>query len=152
MTFDDLRLSTIRAAKNLQRRGFRSRQVFGFLAGDSDHLASILMASICLTCPIAPMHPMLSKQEIVCFLGKTKPTVIFCDASSCHQLMEALEELNFKVEVFTFHEKFDGLEQVDDLLVGTGDENNFVWVFDLEEFVSCKSIRSDRNCSGIYCR
>lgn len=125
MTFDDLRLESIRAAQNLQRRGFLSHQVFGFLARNSDHLASILIASICLACPIAPMHPMLSKQEIVRFLAKTKPTVIFCDASSWCQLNEALEELNLNVKVFTFGEKVDGLERVEDLLMETGEESSF---------------------------
>lgn len=98
------------------------------MAANSDHLASIVLASFCLACPVAPMHPLLSKQELVRVLAKTKPSVIFCDADVYNQMNEALEELSFKIEVFTFCGKVDGLEPVDNLLVETGDEPNFVYV------------------------
>lgn len=102
MTFDDLRLETIRAAQNLEKRGYQSRQVFGFLAGDSDYLASIIMAFICSACPIAPVHPMLTKEELIRILAKIKPIVIFCDAESSDdgQLDEVLEGLKPNVNIW----------------------------------------------------
>lgn len=52
MISDDLRLETIRTAENFQKRGYQSHQVFGFLAGRSDHFASIFITSIYLAaCP-----------------------------------------------------------------------------------------------------
>lgn len=125
MTFDDLRLETIRAAQNLRKRGYKSRQVFGFLAGNSDHLTPIVMACICLACPIAPFHPMLTKDEMSRILCKTKPTVIFCDASAYDQLDGVLKELKFNVKVFTFGGTVAGVEPVENLMVETGDESYF---------------------------
>lgn len=126
MTFDDLRLETIRAAQNLEKRGYQSRQMFGFLAGDSAYLASIIMAFICSACPIAPVHPMLTKEELKRILAKIKPIVIFCDAESYGQLDEVLEGLKPNVKVFTFGETILGLESVDNLFIETSDENNFL--------------------------
>lgn len=121
-----MRMETIRAAQNLHKRGFKSRDTFGFLADHSDHLVSILMASMCMACPIAPLHPMLTKDEIVNFFLATKPSVIFCDLNACDQLDKALKELPFNVQVFTFGGQVDGHEPVDNLFVETGEENGFV--------------------------
>lgn len=126
MTYYEIWLETVRVAQNLQKRGFKSRQVFGFMAASSDHLASIISASFCLACPIVPLHPMLSKKEIVRVFAKTKPSVIFCDSDVYHQLNAALKELNFDVKVFTIGEQIDGLEPIENLLVETGYEKNFV--------------------------
>lgn len=127
MTHHEMWLETVSVAQNLQKGGIKSRQVFGFMAANSDHLAPIVLASFCLACPIAPLHPMLSKQEIARILTKTKPSVIFCDADVYNQLDEAVKELSFKVKVFTIGRKIDGVEPIDNLLVETGDEMSFVY-------------------------
>lgn len=75
---------------------------------------------------IAPMHPMLTKDEIVRNIRKTKPVVIFCDTSAYAQLEEALKELKLKVDVFIFGKGIDSLESVDTLLAETGEEIDFV--------------------------
>lgn len=126
MTFHEMWLNTIRAAQNLQRRGFHSGQVFGFMSGNSDHLASLIFASFCLACPISPMHPALTKEEIIRILVKTKPSVIFCDASAVDHLNEALNEIKLNVKVFIFGDISDGSESVGSLFVETDDENQFV--------------------------
>lgn len=118
-------LESVRAAQNLLKRGVRQRDVFGFLADHSDHLVSMMLASMCLACPMATLHPMLSKDEIVRIFLKAKPTVVFCDISGCDQLREALKEMPFCVKVFTFGEQVDGFEPVDKLFVETGEENSF---------------------------
>lgn len=126
MTYHDIRTESIRAAQNLLKRGIQPRDVFGFLADHSDHLVSIMLASMYLACPMATLHPMLSKEEIVRFFMKAKPTVVFCDVSGCNQLSEALKELPFKVKVFTFGGQVDGFEPVENLFIETGEENSFM--------------------------
>lgn len=126
MTYDEIRLKAILAAQNLLNRGFKRRDVFGFLAAHSEHLVPILVASICLACPVAPLYSMLTKDEIVRFFLKTKPTVVFCDISAYDQLAEALNELPFSVKVFIFGGKLDGIEPVENLFVETGEEKDFV--------------------------
>lgn len=126
LTYDEMWLKTIRAAQNLLKRGFKTRDVFGFMTDHSDYLVPILMASLCLACPMAPLHPVLTKDEIVRFFLKAKPSVAFCDISACDQLKVALKELPFSVKVFTFDGQFDGFEPVENLFVETGEEDRFV--------------------------
>lgn len=125
MTYHEIWLETVRAAQNLQKRGY-ARDVFGFMADDTDHLVSIILASFCLACPIAPLHPMLSKKEIINVLTKVKPSVMFCNASVYKQLSEAIDELTFTVKVFTIGETIEGVEPIENLLTETGEEKSFV--------------------------
>lgn len=126
MTYHDIRLKVIRVAQNLLNRGFKPRDVFGFLVENSDDLVPLMVASLCLACPMAPLHPMLSKDEIVRFFLKAKPTVVFCEISGCDQLSDALIELPFSVKVFTFGGQVDGFEPVENLFAETGEEDRFV--------------------------
>lgn len=126
MTYHELWLNTIRVAQNLQKRGYQPHQVFGFMADNTDHLVSIVLASFCLACPIAPLHPLMSTAELVRIWSKTKPTVIFCDHSAYNQMNEALKDLNFNVKVFILGQSIDGLETVESLLTVTGYESDFV--------------------------
>lgn len=128
MTYHDMRMETIRVAQNLEKRGFKSHQVFGFMAGNSEHLVSAFLASICLACPVVPLHPMLSRDEIIHVLLKTKPTVVFCDVSAFVEMNKALKELNRGVKVFTFGGQIRGIEPIENLLIATGNETDFTYV------------------------
>lgn len=126
MTFYEMRLNTIRTAQNLQNRGFEPHQVFCFMVKQHDYLASTVLASFCLACPIAPLHPTLSKDEIVRILAKTKPSLVFCDSETSNQIADALNELESKAKMFTFGEHVNGLEPIENLLIETGNEDQFV--------------------------
>lgn len=126
LTYHEIRLKAIRAAQNLLKRGLKIRDVFGFMTVHCDYLVPIMVASICLACPVAPLHPMLTKDEIVRFFLKARPSVAFCDISAFDQLNEALNELPFSVKVFTFDGHIDGVEPVENLFIETGEEDRFV--------------------------
>lgn len=126
LTFQEIRLKSIRVAQNLLKRGLQIRDVVGILTDHGDFVVPIMVASICLACPLAPLHPMLSKDEIVRFFLKAKPSVAFCDIGACNQLNEAISELPFTVRVFTMGGKIDGFEPVENLFVETGEEDQFV--------------------------
>lgn len=126
MTYHQFWMESVRAAQNLLKRGVKPRDVIGFIADYSDHLVPIMVASMCLACPMATLYVSLSKDEIVRFFRKTKPTIVFSDISACDRLAEALKELPFDVKVFTFDGHFDGFEPVEKLFVETGEENRFV--------------------------
>lgn len=117
---------TLRSAQNLLKRGIQSGDVFGFMIEHTDYLNPIILASLCLACPIAPLHPMLSKAEIIRILMKTKPSIVFCDVSAYYRLNVALKELPFKVEMFTFDGRIEGFEPIESLFVETGEEDRFV--------------------------
>lgn len=131
MTFDELRLKAIRAAQNLQRKGFEPRQKFCFMTTNHDDLLPIVLAAIGLTCPIVPLSPILSKAEIIRILTKLKPPVLFCDAALyATSIVEVFNELQFNIKVFTFGQivAIDGIEPVESLFQETGKENTFVLV------------------------
>lgn len=128
MTFNEMRLETVRIAQNLQKRGFNSHLAFGFMTDNSVHLASVLLASICIACPIVPLHTMLSKSEIIRILEKTKPTAIFCDAFVYNELNEALKSLKWDIKIFTMEGRIGGVDPIENLLIETGNENNFRFV------------------------
>lgn len=126
MTYHEIRLYAIRAAQNLLKRGFKIHDVFGFLTDHSDYLTPIFVTSVCMSCPMAPLHPMLSKDEIIRFFLIAKPSIAFCDVGACGQLTDALKELPFSVKVFTFGGQVEGFEPVENLFVATGEEEDFV--------------------------
>lgn len=50
MTYDEIRVKTIRAAQNLRTRGYDQQQVYGMIAANSHHVAPIFFASIANGC------------------------------------------------------------------------------------------------------
>lgn len=130
MTFNQLRLNSIRAAQNLQKlHGFRSHQKFCFITFQNENLLSIVLASIGLACPMIPLYPrILSTNEIFEKLLQIEPTIIFCDANLYGQLKEVLDQLHFEVKVYLLDDiQFeDGVESVVKLFQPTDDENYFV--------------------------
>lgn len=127
MTFGEIRLKAIRAAQNLQAMGFRPLQKFCFMTIHNENLLPIVLASIGLACPIVPLYPLLSTDEIVRILTKIKPSIVFCDANLYNQLNDALNKLQFKMKVFLLDDvHLDGLESVVNLFHETGKENSFV--------------------------
>lgn len=127
MTFSELRLKSIRAAQNLQKIGFRSHEKFCFMTINNENLLPIVLASIGLACPICPLFPILSIDEIVRILTKIKPSVLFCDANLYDQMNEAMNKLQFKMKVFLLDDvHVDGVETVMALFHATGEESSFV--------------------------
>lgn len=127
MTFGEIRLKAIRAAQNLQAIGFRPHQKFCFMTIHNENLLPVVLASIGLACPIVPLYPLLSTDEIVRILTKIKPSIVFCDANLYNQLNDALNKLQFTLKVFLLDDvHFDGLESVVNLFHETGKEDSFV--------------------------
>lgn len=96
------------------------------MAYNNDHLIPTLYASICLVCPIVPLHPVLSKDEIARVLVRVKPVAIFCESNLYDKIDETLSEIQIDVKVYIFDKRIDNLESVDDLLKETGEEEKFV--------------------------
>lgn len=118
-------MKTIRAAQNLQKRGVQSHQVFSFMVNHADYLTPIVLAAMCLACPINAMHPLLSKQEIAQVLQKTKPTILFCAVDEYKRINEVLQELKVNVKVLILDGHIDGLESIEELFMETGTEHQF---------------------------
>lgn len=126
LTFNDIRERTIRAASNLQARGYKAKQVFTLMAKNSEHLAPIVLASFCIGCPINVMDTTFGKNEIKHMLNITKPNLVLCDADIHDKLRESLQDLGNEAKIITFNGKVGSSEQVEDLLVTTGTESTFM--------------------------
>lgn len=121
-TFEEIRMKTIRAAQNIQKRGLlKPKQVVGIMAPDLPDLAPMVFASICLGCPVLSM-PRVSKR----MLSKTEPAVIFCGIEDYDDLFQCLRELGLKTKLFTFGAIKGDSELADSLLAETGIEDSFV--------------------------
>lgn len=126
MTYDEIRLKIIRAAQNLQKRGYHAKEVFGVVAKNSHYLAPIVFASIGIGCAVNTLDPSYKKPELLHMLKTTKPALIFCDIETFDLVKECLNELNSNAKIFTFGGSKDGAEQVENLFVETNHENDFV--------------------------
>lgn len=98
------------------------------MVNHADHLMPIVLAAMCLACPINAMHPLLSKQEILQVLTKTKPSILFCTADEYSRINDVLKELNICIKVFILDGNIDGLHSVEVLFAETGTEKNFKYV------------------------
>lgn len=126
MTFDDIRIRTIRAAQNLQTRGFKPKQTFIILTGNSPNTAPITYAAFAIGCPIACINPCYGKSEIIRFMNITKPVAIFCDNSFYDTMIECLVEMKSEAKIFTFDGSHEGSEPIEHLLQETHKEDQFV--------------------------
>lgn len=116
---------TIRAAQNLQARGYGSKQVVGIVARDVPHLIPIVFASLCLGHPMNIMN-MTFKADMIRMLQISEPSLIFCEIERMDLLVECLNELKMKAKIFTFNGTKGDSEPVESLFAKTGNEDAYV--------------------------
>lgn len=116
---------TIRAAQNLQRRGYKPKQVISIISGNVPQLAPIVFASLCLGGPVNTI-PTTPKREILRILEMTKPDLVFCEIRVFHLVQKCLLDLQLNAKIFTLNGSADDIESVDKLFVETGIEEEFV--------------------------
>lgn len=123
-TFDELRLMSIRAAQNLQKRMYGSKQVFGFITEHVTHLAPLIVAALCLGNPISAMNHW--KHDSTRILKMVQPSVIFCEARVYDMVVECMTEAGCNAKVFTFNGIKGNSEAVENLFEETGIEDDFM--------------------------
>lgn len=126
LTFNEIRERTIRAALNLQARGFKPGQVFGIIAKNSHNVAPIVFASFCIGCPISVLDTSFGRHEIKHMFSITKPSLVFCDDEVYDNLTESLKEIGIKAKIILMDGERGSEEKVDDLLQSTGLESTFM--------------------------
>lgn len=125
MTFDEIRTKTLRAAQNLQARGYQQNQVIGFLAGNHANVAPLAFASIAIGCTICPFDSTLEKAELLGILKKTKPVLMFCESKYYAVLKECFMEFGNNAKIFVFDVGHGQFDDVEDLFEKTHNENQF---------------------------
>ncbi len=102
MTYDDIRLKTVRAAQNLQKRGYKSHGVYSFIVGNTDDLAPVLFATFCNGCAVNGLDPSFKKIELIHMLGMVQPDLVFCGIEVYELVTECLKDLKNSAKIFTF--------------------------------------------------
>lgn len=126
-TFDEIRVQAIRIAQNLQKRGYNTpKQVFGIVANNVPHLASVVFASLCLGCPINATHAATEKANMLYAFRITQPSVLFCEVSVYDLVKGCVDEIGLNVEIFTFNGVKGDSEAVENLLQSTLNEDEFL--------------------------
>lgn len=126
MTFNDIRIKAIRAALNLKRLGYKTNNIFGFIARNSANVASIVFASLFNGCPLNTLDPNFGKIDLIDLLNITKPCLMFCDLNLYDLVAECLKELELKSCIFTFDGQTGDSKSVDSLFTEIGSENHFL--------------------------
>lgn len=117
-------MMSIRAAQNLQKRGYTTNDVTAIVAGDVAHLAPVVFASLSLRRPICVTNSSWKPDPLRMF-EMTKPNLVFCDVEDYETVVECLDELGITAEIFTFYGTIDDSEHVETLFVETGSEEEF---------------------------
>lgn len=117
-------MMTIRAAQNLQQRGYNSKQVISIISGNVPHLAPVVFASLCLGGPVNTI-PTTPKREILRILEMSKPELVFCEIRVFDLVQKCLTELQLNAKIFTLNGTTDNVESVERLFAETGIEKQF---------------------------
>lgn len=126
MTFDEIRIKTIRAAQNLQALGYKPKDVFTLIARNSQHVAPITFASLAIGCPINTLDPSFGRAELNHMMKITNTVLVFCDVECFELVNKCLKELGNSAKIFTFGDSAGQSESVESLFEDTHRENQFM--------------------------
>lgn len=128
MSFEEIRFKSIRAAQNLQLRGFKEKQIVGFMSREPINFSSILFASFYIGCTITSFDVACEKNELIHRLKIVQPSIMFCEVNVYNLLKECLDEEGVNAKIFTFDGEIADSEHVENLFLQNKDENHFVSV------------------------
>lgn len=126
MTRKEARELTINVARNLVKLNVKPNDVAGFICRNSKYLPVILYGCIVVGAPINPLDNSFDSQHIKHIFGKTKPSIVFCDAEVYQTTKTILVELENSAKVFTLREKIAGVPFISELLQPTEEKSEFV--------------------------
>lgn len=126
MSFDEIKVKTIRAAQNLQNLGYKPKQVFGLIVKNSYHVAPIFFASIAIGCQLSTLDTSFGRTELIHILNMTKPVLLFCDVECVDLLDECLKEIEIQAKIFTFGGSKGNSEPIENLFKETHKETQFM--------------------------
>lgn len=126
MTFDEIRIKTIRAAQNLQALGCERKQVIGIVSRYNQNVTPIAFASIAIGCTASGIDETLERKHTLTMLKITKPAIVFCDVEFYEMLNEFLKELGNTARIFTFGGTVGRSELAESLFEETHKEDQFM--------------------------
>ncbi|KAL1396571.1 hypothetical protein pipiens_010441 [Culex pipiens pipiens] len=124
----ELRLRTIRIAQALTGLGYsRDRaDIIAMAVRNGEHVAPALFACFALGIPVNTLDATFKRDDLGHMLGTVRPTLVFCDQETIGEMSAAMEIAGIRASVVVFGKRVEGFMHVEDLLVPTGVEEEFV--------------------------
>lgn len=123
----ELRLRTIRIAQSLTDLGFsRERDIIAMAVRNGEHVAPALFACFALGIPVNTLDATFKRDDLGHMLETVKPTLVFCDCETLEEMRAAMKLSGVRAKLVVFGQKVDGFKHVEDLMVSTGGEDEFV--------------------------
>ncbi|XP_001662566.2 4-coumarate--CoA ligase [Aedes aegypti] len=127
LTCAEIRLRTIRVAQNLTRMGYGQGNIFSMAIRNEENAAPVLFACFALGIPVNTLDASFERDDLSHMLNLIRSQVVFCDRDTWPEMKVALEMTKNDAVVFIFGEGgVEGCRHVNDLLVETGTEDQFV--------------------------
>ncbi|XP_055611610.1 luciferin 4-monooxygenase-like [Uranotaenia lowii] len=126
LTYGEMKLRTVRMAQNLSLLGYGKGDTLTLVAANSEHVVPLVYACLTLGIVINPLEVTLPRVGLAHMMKTVKPSVVFCEQSSLGEVEAAIDMIGSKVKVFVIGERVKGYKHVEDLLVETGEEAQFV--------------------------
>jgi 4-coumarate--CoA ligase len=127
VTYEELRISSVRIAQNLMKIGITHDDVVGVICKTSNEMSFFLTACVLIGAPMNPLDLSFTKDDIKHLFGQTQPKLVICDIEAFDKTREALKELELAAKIFvTSDAKIDGAGNLIDLMTPTGNEDDFI--------------------------
>lgn len=127
LTCAEIRLRTIRVAQNLTRMDYGQGNIFSMAIRNEENAAPVLFACFALGIPVNTLDASFERDDLSHMLNLIRSQVVFCDRDTWPEMKVALEMTKNDAVVFIFGEGgVEGCRHVNDLLVETGTEDQFV--------------------------
>jgi len=124
-TCEEIKISSIRVAQNLQRLGIETDNVIGFVCRNSSTVISLVFGCVLIGTPVNPLHINFSKNKIQEIFEQTKPVLVFCDYDFFEITRNALKEINNNAIIYTLLKKLPVVPFINELLIPTGSEYHY---------------------------
>uniref|UniRef100_A0A1I8QCK5 AMP-dependent synthetase/ligase domain-containing protein n=1 Tax=Stomoxys calcitrans TaxID=35570 RepID=A0A1I8QCK5_STOCA len=103
-------------AKSMLELGIKCKNVVGYYARHSIHLATVILASCLCGTPVSGLYAEFDKDTIINIYGKTRPSIIFCDKFNFEKAHHANAQLNLNAKLVLMTGSLEGVATINDLL------------------------------------
>ncbi|KAG5679844.1 hypothetical protein PVAND_009381 [Polypedilum vanderplanki] len=125
-TCQDLKLSSIRVAQNLERIGVEVDDIVGIISKQSHFATSIIIGCIIHGAILNPLDETLNENDIANIFNLTKPKIIITEPSFIPKLQNALKSATFNYRIYSITDKSSLFLRASNFIKPTGTEENFV--------------------------
>lgn len=126
LTNSEIKMQTIRIARNILKMGYENGNVIGIVARNHHHLASVIFACLTIGTPVNIMPVSSDVADLIHMFGITRPKLIVCECIAVNKIREALMSLGLFAPIFTFEKKYDNAAYfVEELFTKSVDDDIF---------------------------